>query len=137
VNRNGNSDNLVASHPLNAHAARHGVYSGGGRLLHSRAAEVAHAIQTGPHVHPIDELGAIEIGRLVALIEAADADLATNGLTRRGDARALLKLRLQASRRLQEWLSAYGRTPRGRAQLIRDVSSGASLSAEIAKRRAA
>ena len=82
----------------------------------------------------MDEIGATEIGRLVALLEAADLDLATNGLTRKGDARALLKLRLQASRRLQEWLGVYGMTPRGRALLARDVASG-SLSVEIARRR--
>jgi hypothetical protein len=63
-----------------------------------------------------------------------DADIAERGLTRRGDARSILKLRLQASRRLQDWLDRYGLTPRGRVEFVRDYASG-SLATEIARRR--
>jgi hypothetical protein len=69
------------------------------------------------------------------LIEAADCDLTERGLTRRGDARNLLQLRLQASRRLEAWLAAYGLTPRGRVELAREAAQG-GLAAEIARRRA-
>jgi hypothetical protein len=88
-----------------------------------------------PGVGPLDEIAAVETARLVALIEAADRDLAVRGLThRRGDARKLLQLRLQASRRLEAWLSAFGMTPRSRVELVRQLAEG-GLAAEIARRR--
>jgi hypothetical protein len=65
----------------------------------------------------LDEIGAVEIGRLEALIEAIDRDLAERGLTTRGgNSRRLLDLRLRASRRLAEWLDRYGMTPHARAE---------------------
>jgi hypothetical protein len=132
VNTSGTPANLVPATTGNTNAVRHGVYSP--RSLEPRAQEVTEAIMSAAHTIGIDEVGAQEIGRLVALVEAIDADIAENGLTRKGDARTIVKLRLQASRRLQEWLSAYGMTPKGRAEFVQSLARG-KLVAEIARRR--
>ena len=60
-----------------------GVYSRSGRILSSRAAEIADAIMSVPYVREPDEFAAAEVGRLIALIEAMDYEIDTNGLTRR------------------------------------------------------
>jgi hypothetical protein len=136
MNRRGTVENLVPAHPGNTNAVRHGIYSKSGRVLSTRAAEIANAVMESPTVRPIDEFGAVEVGRIVALIEAIDEDLDARGLTSRsGEARSLLKYRMQASRHLQSWLDRYALTPRGRADVLHAVSSG-SLGAEIARRRA-
>lgn len=134
MNKNGHAETLVASHPGNSNALGHGVYSRAGRALSSRAAEIADAIMDEEHVRGMDEHGAAEIGRLVALIEAMDFEIEKNGLTRRGDARSMIKLRLQASRQLQQWLDRYAMTPRGRVELVSTYAHG-GLAAEIARRR--
>src|SRR5216683_1410463 len=110
MNHSGTPANLVSAQFGNANAVKSGAFSRTGAPLAQRAAEVATEVVSGPQVSRLDELGAQEIGRLVALIEAIDNDIGKNGLTRRGDARAIVKLRLQASRRLQEWLDRYGMT---------------------------
>jgi hypothetical protein len=132
VNNNGTPTNLVPATTGNTNAVRHGVYSP--RSLEPRAQEVTEAIMSAQHTIGIDEVGAQEIGRLVAMIEAIDGDIVEDGLTRKGDARTIVKLRLQASRRLQEWLSAYGMTPKGRAEFVQSLARG-KLVAEIARRR--
>ena len=83
----------------------------------------------------MDEIGAIEIAKLVTLIDRIDADLAAKGLTRKnGEPRALLDHRARYSRRLAEWLDRYGITPRGRADFAHRLATG-GLAAEIARRR--
>jgi hypothetical protein len=134
VNPQGTAENLIAAHPGNGNATRHGVYSRAGRALSPRASMITDAVASVSYVGDVDELGAAEIGRLVALIEAMDHELEHGGLTRRGDARAMVKLRLQASRRLQDWLDRYAMTPRGRAEFLSSLAGG-GLAAEIAKRR--
>ena len=116
VNRTGHAQTLQASQPGNSNRLRHGVWSANRQALEPRAREIAEGILAEPHVADIDELGAVEIGRLEALIEAIDADLAERGLTyKRGDARSLIDLRLRASRLLAEWLTRFGLTPQARA----------------------
>lgn len=134
MNNDGNPDTLVATHPENTNAVKSGVYSRTGRVLSSRAAEIADAIMSVPYIREPDEFAAAEAGRLVALIAAMDEEIEKNGLTRRGDVRSIVKLRLQASRRLEEWLERLGFTPRGRAELISTIARG-GLAAEIARRR--
>src|SRR3954465_15972396 len=98
MNPEGHTETLVASHPGNASAVKSGVYSRSGAPLAPRVQELADAIMAEPHTAPIDELGAVEIAKLMATIEAIDADLDERGLTRRnGDPRALVDLRLRAS----------------------------------------
>jgi hypothetical protein len=116
VNRDGHPRTLQASHPENRNNLRHGVYSADKAALEPRAREIAEGILAAPHTIDLDELGAVEIGRLEALIEAIDQDLAERGLTnKRGDVRSLVDLRLRASRRLAEWLDRYGLNPHARA----------------------
>jgi hypothetical protein len=72
ANPNGYPDTLVPAPEGNALAAKHAAYSA--RLREPRAREVAERIMAAPHTNDLDELGAVEIGRLEALIEAIDAD---------------------------------------------------------------
>lgn len=105
VNRTGHPPTLRASQPGNTNRLRHGVWSADRQALEPRAREIAERILEAPHTVELDEIGAAEIGKLEALIEAIDSDLAERGLTnKRGDARSLVDLRLRASRRLAEWL---------------------------------
>jgi hypothetical protein len=121
MSRENGHANLVASHPGNVHAAKHGVYSP--RLREPRAREIADEILEAPHVSGLDEIGAVEIGRLEALIETLDEAIASAGPVnaRRGTVRAVVELRLRASKRLQEWLDRYGMTPKGRAEWAKDL----------------
>jgi hypothetical protein len=136
MNVDGTPENLIAAQPGNANATRHGIYSQGARILSPRAREIAeHVIRAAPILGPADVFGAEEIGSLIATIEAIDIELQAGGLVRRGaDRVALLKLRIQASRRLAEWLDRYGMTPRGRVEFVHMLKSGA-LANEIARRR--
>ena len=134
VNNDGHRRRWSPLTPTNINAVTSGVYSRSGRILSSRAAEIADAMMSVPYVREPDEFAAAEVGRLIALIEAMDHEIDTNGLTRRGDARSIVKLRLQASRRLEEWLNRLGFTPRGRADLVSTIAR-AGLAAEMARRR--
>lgn len=115
MNRKGTPSNLVAAHPGNTNAAKMGVYSP--RLLAPRAREVADALMAAPQAAPLDQIAAEEIGSLVALLEAIDADLDEHGLTTgKGEARSLLDLRVRVSGRLERWLREFGATPAARVE---------------------
>jgi hypothetical protein len=101
VNPDGHSQTLEPRHPGNTNAARSGVYSP--RLREPRAREIADAIMVEPHTVAIDAIGAAEIGRIEALIEAIDTEIARSRLISASKASSLLDLRLRASRRLAEW----------------------------------
>ena len=108
---------LATSSPRSTVSSRLTVARSDRRALEPRAREIAERILEAPHTVELDEIGAVEIGRLEALIEAIDRDLAERGLTTRGgNSRRLLDLRLRASRRLAEWLDRYGMTPHARAE---------------------
>jgi len=134
MNRNGHPGSLGAARPGNANAVRFGVYSR--RSREPRAQQVADELMRAPHATQLDHLGALEIGRIEALIEALDASLAADGVWSdgAGTVRAAVDLRLRASRRLLEWLDRFAATPRGRAELERRLAEG-GLAAEIARRR--
>lgn len=137
TNPDGHPESLQASHPQNLAAVRSGAFSRTGRVLAPRAAEVAEAILSVGHVDGLDQLGAEEIGSLVALVEALDRELDKRGpVTRDGGPRKILELRLRASGRLERWLSAYGLTPAARAELLATLATG-GLAHEIAQRRRA
>lgn len=60
---------------------------------------------TEPHTASADEVGATEIARLVALVEAIDEDLTGRGVVKHnGEPRGVVEVRLRASQRLAEWL---------------------------------
>jgi len=69
----GHPATLQASHPGNTHRGRHGIRSE--RMLEPRAQEVADGIMAAPHTDDVDWIGAREIGRLEARIEALDAEI--------------------------------------------------------------
>jgi len=101
-----------------------------------RAQEIADAIMAEPHTSPIDRIGASEIGRLEALIEALDAEIARHGVvSRRGVVSNLLTIRMRASGQLAAWLDRYGATPKGRAEWARQLAEAESLGSAIRRRR--
>jgi hypothetical protein len=118
VNKRGHHESLQPQQFGNQNAVRHGVFSR--RALQPRAEEIAADLLAAGHTAPLDRLAAEEIGSLIALVEAIDADLAQNGLTRKktGQARSLLELRIRLSGRLQRWLESFGATPASRLQWI-------------------
>ena len=133
MDSSGNIGNLIAKHPGNCNAVRHGAFARSSRVLSERAQAVADELMDAPHVVPLDRAAAEEIGALVALVEGIDRDLESRGT--RGRA-SLLDVRLRASGRLERWLAAFGATPASRAAWAESVARG-GLAAEIAKRRAA
>jgi hypothetical protein len=94
ANPQGNPASLVPQYG-NTHNARHGAYSP--RLREGRARKVADDIMSAPHAVPLDEYGALEVGRLAALCNALDAALSQRGVV--GGA----YLRLQSGR---QWLTS-------------------------------
>lgn len=136
MNEGGTPSTLVASQPGNRNALRSGVYSRTGAPLEPRVRELAEAIMEEPHTARLDEVGAVEIAKLVAMVEAMDADLAERGLTKKnGEPRGLIDLRLRATRRLADWLDRYGMTPKGRAEWARQLAEGESLAQAIRRKR--
>jgi hypothetical protein len=115
---------------------RSGVWSRTGRILEPRAREISDAILDAPHVNGLDAIGAEEIGSLVAIVEACDAEL-SRSLVGRGnrDRLGLLKIRLGASRRLEEWCRQYGLTPRARAEMASTLAAGESIADALRRKR--
>jgi hypothetical protein len=123
----------VPSHPGNTNSLRHGVYSR--RALSDRALDHAAAIRESAHTCSLDDIAAQEIGSLLALIEAIDADIAERGVSdKRGDTRHMVEMRVRASGRLERWLAQFAMTPTSRAAFLTTIAQG-SLAEEIARRR--
>jgi hypothetical protein len=121
--------NLVAAHPGNLNALRHGIYSS--RVLAPRAREIADQLMGLPHVRPLDALAADEIGSIVARVEAIDRDLDERGQVGRGGARSLLEHRVRLSRELRAWLKEFGGTPKSRADFANRLASSESMAEAI------
>jgi hypothetical protein len=95
-NPRGTPGNLIASHPQNMNPLKHGVRSKHRRALEPRAQEIAEAILEAPHTVDLDEIGAVEIGRLEALIETIDQEIVKRGIVNRGgQVRTLVETRLK------------------------------------------
>lgn len=105
--------------------------------IRERAEAICELLMALPHTVEADRLAAEECGRLAALLESIDADIATTGaVTGRGHApRKILDVRARYSRELRAWLEAFGGTPQSRAEWARAMAEGASLADEIARRR--
>jgi hypothetical protein len=132
VSENG-TGNLVAAHPGNVNAVRHGLWSD--RVLEPRVQEVADTLMELPHAIPIDRLAAEECARLIARIERIDADLDERGHFGRSGARSLLQHRARLSKELRSWLEQFGATPKSRAQWARTMAMG-GVAAEMQRRLA-
>lgn len=126
---------LQASHPGNQHNLRYGIRSK--RALEPRAQDVAEALMAAPHTVELDGLGALEVGRLEALVEAIDRELARGDVAGRGERGStwLIDVRLRASRRLGEWTDRFGMNPKARAEWARDLAATETLADQIRRRR--
>jgi hypothetical protein len=103
MNTRGNPRSLVASHPGNLNAVKHGVHSP--RLIQVRAAEIATELTQSFEFSPAERLAAHEAARCIAILEAIDRDLDERGLVdRSGQPRYLLNHRSRTSRQLEHWL---------------------------------
>lgn len=129
----GGNGNLVPSHPGNRNAERSGAFARRDLAQDDEVRALATDIMAAPHTVDMDLPGAIEIAKLMILTDRIDADLAERGLRNR---KALLDMRLRASRRLAEWLDRYGMTPLARATWAKQMATG-GLAEEIRRRQAA
>src|SRR5712692_8973389 len=103
MNLRGNPESLVASHPGNANAVKHGVHSP--RLIQARAAEIAAELTQAFEFSPTERLAVHEAARCIAILEAIDRDLDERGLVdKAGKPRYLLNHRSRTSRQLAQWL---------------------------------
>jgi hypothetical protein len=109
MNNEGNPRTLVAAHPGNANAVRHGVHSP--RLIQARAAEIATELTQSFQFSPTQWLAAQEAARCMAILEAIDRDLDERGLEdKAGKPRYLLNHRWRVSRQLDHWLGKISET---------------------------
>jgi hypothetical protein len=103
MNKRGNPESLVASHPGNQNAVKHGVHSS--RLIQARAAEIAAELTQSFEFSPAERLAVQEAARCIAILEAIDRDFDERGLVDdEGTPRYLLNHRSRISRQLEQWL---------------------------------
>jgi hypothetical protein len=103
VNKNGNPGTLVASHPGNTNAARHGAYSA--RLNEGRASEIEQSLLQLAEFSATQRFAIHQIASYKAILEAIDRDLAERGLlNKRGEANSLLNYRARISQQLDRLL---------------------------------
>lgn len=134
MNSNVHPKTLQPFTPGNLSAARHGLWSN--RVLAPRIEAYRERLLALPHVAEVDEAAVDEIARLLARIEAVDADLDERGHFGKSGARALLEHRARLSRELRAWLGALGALPSARADWTAKLTRG-SLNDEIRARLAA
>lgn len=103
MNKGGNPESLVASHPGNQNAVKHGVHSS--RLIQARASEIASELTQSFEFSPPERLAVQEAARCIAILEAIDRDFDARGLVDSdGAPRYLLNHRSRISRQLEQWL---------------------------------
>jgi hypothetical protein len=122
MNTRGNPESLVASHPGNQNAVKHGVHSS--RLIQARAAEIASELTQSFEFSPAERLAVQEAARCIAILEAIDRDFDERGLVDdEGTPRYLLNHRSRISRQLEQWLekisAALERNPADEPEPIR------------------
>jgi hypothetical protein len=104
MNQNGNPSTLVASHPGNTNAAKHGVYSP--RLIAPRVVEIVAEFTRSFEFSIVQRIAVEEVARGIAILEAIDRDLDEHGVVdKRGEARSLLNHRSRIVRQLERSLS--------------------------------
>jgi hypothetical protein len=122
MNTRGNPESLVASHPGNQNAVKHGVHSS--RLIQARAAEIATELTQAFEFSPAERLAVQEAARCIAILEAIDRDFDERGLVDdEGTPRYLLNHRSRISRQLEQWLqkisAAIERNPASEPEPLR------------------
>lgn len=126
MNKKGNPKTLRASQIGNLNALTSGVYSQ--RARSDREHEIKCALLAAPFAVPLDELAAMEVARLISIIEAADRDLDERGLTDHlGEPRGLVEYRIRLSGRLERWLRQLGATPQARAELSAQLGQSSAM----------
>jgi hypothetical protein len=109
VNKRGNIGTLVASHPGNTNAVKHGAYSP--RLTQDRAAEIEASLVEAFTFSASQHVAVREVARLMAILEAIDRDLDERGVVdKKGAPRSLLNHRSRISRQLERWLGQVSST---------------------------
>jgi hypothetical protein len=89
------------------------------RVQIERARELTDWVLSMPHASSLDWASASEIGRLLAMSEALDNDLASRGVTTgSGAVRGAAKLRLECTRAILQWTNAMGMNAKSRAEII-------------------
>jgi hypothetical protein len=122
MNTRGNPESLVASHPGNQNAVKHGVHSS--RLIQARAADIASELTQSFEFSPAERLAVHEAARCMAILEAIDRDFDERGLVDdEGTPRYLLNHRSRISRQLEQWLqkisAAIERNPASEPEPLR------------------
>jgi hypothetical protein len=103
MNRRGTPSNLIAAHPGNINAVRHGVHSP--RLINARAAEIEERFTQQFDLSMSERVALHEATKLIAILDAIDTDLDERGFVdKNGKPRYLIESRLRLSRRLEQWL---------------------------------
>lgn len=109
MNTNGNPTTLVASHPGNTNAVKHGVHSS--RFIQPRAAEIVANLTESFEFSVLQRVAVEQAARCIAILEAIDRDLDERGVAdNRGAARSLLNHRSRISRQLDRELAKIGPT---------------------------
>lgn len=122
MNRAGHSQTLVAAHPGNSHRLVHGLYAK--REIAPEVRELADELMSLPHVAETDYAAALEIAKLVLLVDRIDVALSDGRLERGMSLRALVDERRRLSMQLERWYSAFGLTPESRLAFARAVGGG-------------
>jgi hypothetical protein len=105
MNKQGNPETLVSSHPGNTNAGKTGVYSS--RMLAPRAAEIGATIADRPATEIRREVIQRDLAGLCALLEAVDAALAGRVTNSRDKAKDLLAIRLRLSKTIRAAAQEY------------------------------
>ena len=100
MNTNGNVATLVASHPGNTSAVKHGAYSP--RLMLAQSAEIEAKLVEDFTFSPSQRATVHEVARLTAILETIDREIDENGIVDgKGEARSILNYRSRTSRQLE------------------------------------
>ncbi len=109
MNKRGTPKNLVASHPGNMNAARHGVHSP--RLIQASASEIEAEFAESFEFSPTQRFALREVAKCIAILDAIDRDLDERGIVdKAGEPRYLLDHRYRHSRQLDHWLAKISET---------------------------
>jgi len=131
-NPNGNPSALVPAPLGNKRGEKHGLYAAR-REVTPEVRAIAADLMELPHIAETDAAAAIEIAKLLVLIDRVDAALADGVVERRGRLRTLVDQRRRLSAQLERWYAAFGLTPESRFEFASKLSGG-SLGEEIQRR---
>jgi hypothetical protein len=107
---------LVAFHPGGQPNLRHGLYAVR-REITPEVRELADELMALSHVVETDYAAALEVAKLMILIDRVDAALGDGRVEHRGRLRALVDQRRRLSARLERWYTVFGLSPRSRWEL--------------------